>query len=258
MSKKVIDLFGNKVVSNTGVKYSKLLEKFMTPFTNEFMNMEYMEDILEFSINAWNMANINIIMPNDDIEKNRGSVLQEDRESMDLLKKMMSHKEENYKVYTNFIVDFELKETKAGEEPILSVITQEEEAYLSNMVNVIEDDIMHSQENLEENYIDRSAIVIKPLQPFIDWHDNLYPDSKIEQSEVNDVNIYLIDNGIVDLEKFLKKKYDVFFTRVLNDWHTNKKEWPQKRNYKMFNLWFQVNVSNYILDLEKRPILKSE
>jgi len=44
----------------------------------------------------------------------------------------------------------------------------------------------------------------------------------------------------------------------LDEWHDNRKEWPQKRNYKMFNLWFRVEISEMIYDLEKKPILKSE
>ena len=44
----------------------------------------------------------------------------------------------------------------------------------------------------------------------------------------------------------------------LNDWHDNKKEWPQKRNYKMFKLWFRVEISEMIYDLEKKPVSKSE
>jgi hypothetical protein len=73
-----------------------------------------------------------------------------------------------------------------------------------------------------------------------------------------DIDIYLVDDNINDLEKFLKKKFDKLFKMVLEDWHTNKKEWPQKRNYKMFKQWFRIEISEMIYDLEKKPILKSE
>ena len=170
MSKKVINLFGDKIVPNKGVKYSELLEQFMFPFENEFIDTEYIEDIIEFSINAWNMANINIIMPTEEIEKAMNSI-QLEGEDISLLKKMIAHKEEKYKVFTNFIVDFELKEAEAGKDPILSVVTQEQDAYLANMANEMEEDSEHTQDDFEENYINRSAIIIKPLQPFLDWYN---------------------------------------------------------------------------------------
>jgi len=252
MKNNVIDLFGNKIIPNTGVKYSELLEQFMAPFTNEFLDVEYFEDIIDFAINAWNMANINSIMPNEDFEKALGSIQQEE-ESISLLKKMIAYKEDKFKEYTNFIVDFELKETSG--DPILSVITQEEETYLSNMMDTLDNEV--TQDDFEENYINRIAIIIKPLQPFIDWHNNLYPDSTINETDI-DIDLYLVNDQIDDLEKFLKKKFDKFFMLELENWHTNKKEWPQRRNYKMFKLWFRVETSEIVYDLEKNPVLKSE
>ena len=253
MSKKVINMFGNKIVPNKGVKYSELLEQFISPFENEFINMEYIDDIFEFSINAWNMANINILMPNEEMDKAMNSV-QFEGEDLSLLKKMIAHKKKKYKAFTNFIVDFEIEERDAGKDPILSVVTQEEETYLANMVNEMEEDNEHSQNDFEENYINRIAIIIKPLQPFLDWYFNLNPEEGYEE-EFEETNIYLIDNTI-DAEKWLKKKFDKFFMMELGEWHDNKKEWPQKRSYKMFKQWFQVEVSEMVYDLEKRPVLK--
>jgi hypothetical protein len=43
MKGKVINLFGNKTIPNTGVKYSKLLEQFIAPFANEFRDTKYIE-----------------------------------------------------------------------------------------------------------------------------------------------------------------------------------------------------------------------
>jgi hypothetical protein len=256
MKNKVINLFGKKIIQNKGVKYSKLLEQFISPFTNDFSDTKYIEDIIEFAINAWNMANINNIIPNEDAEKAMNS-LQEVGEDISLLKKMIAHKEAKYKAFPNFIVDFELKETKDGGDPILSVVTQEEDAYLANIVNEIEENDLHTQGDFEENYINRNAIIIKPLQPFIDWYSNLYPDDIFEEV-IKETLVYLVNDEIDDVEKFLKKKYDKFFSMVLHDWQTNKKEWPQRRNYKLFKQWFQVQISEEIYDIEKKPVLKSE
>jgi hypothetical protein len=255
MKNKVINMFGNKIVPNTGVKYSTLLEQFMTPFANEFKNLEYIEDIFEFAINAWNFGNMKIITPDQEFEKSILSVQDKNGEiNLSLLKKMVDYKVSNFKEYESFIVDYELKEVKSGEDPILRVLTQDKEAYLENMISTLENEV--TQDDFEENYNNRSAIIIKPLQPFLDWLNNLYPNE--EMGDIRDINTYLVTDEIEDLETYLKKKFDKFFMMELEEWHTNKKEWPQKRNYKMFNLWFRVETSTMIYDLEKKPILKSE
>ena len=58
-------------------------------------------------------------------------------------------------------------------------------------------------------------------------------------------------------EAYLKKKFDKYFMMELDGWHTNKKEWPQRRTYKMFKEWFRIDISTAVYDLEKTPISKS-
>jgi hypothetical protein len=256
MSSKVINLFGNnKIIPNTGVKYSKLLEQFMNPFMADFKDHEYVEDVFEFAINAWNFGNMQIISPNQEFEKSILSIQDKDDDiNLSLLKKMVDFKVSNFKEYDSFIVDYRLKEVKAGEDPILSVVTQKEEAYLANMMSTLENEV--TQDDFEENYINRNAIILKPLQPFLDWLNKIYPNDEFD--DIREINTYLVTDEIEDLETYLKKKFDKFFMMELSDWHTNKKEWPQKRNYKMFKLWFRVETSQMIYDLEKSPIFKSE
>lgn len=254
MKKKVINLFGNnKIVQNKGVKYSALFEQFMTPFVKELEKFEYYDDIIEFSIHAWNFGNMKQFLPEDE-NKNVADFLQEEDIDHQLLAKMMEYKISNFKEYTNFIVDFELKETDGY--PTLSLITQERDAYIANMLEDFEDEDL--QDEYEENFINRSAIIIKPLQPFIDWLNALYPEEEYDKSDFAEPTVYLVNEDIEDLDKWIKKKFDKFFRSELENWHANKKEWPQKRNYKMFNQWFQVIISELVFDTEKKPVLKSE
>lgn len=68
---------------------------------------------------------------------------------------------------------------------------------------------MPEEADFEEAYINRSAIVIKPLKPCFDWINSLYPENPIYT--VDEPNIYLVDDNIDDVEKWLKKKFDTFF-----------------------------------------------
>jgi len=255
MKNKVINLFDktNIVVENKGVKYSELLEKFLEPFIKEFEDVEYYEEIFEFAINAWNFANMAVLLPDDEGNKAMNSIPGDEIDFV-LLNKMVDYKILKFKEYTNFIVDYELKEQTSGD-PILSVTTQPEEQYLAEMINKMDEeaDENDSDENdFEEGFIDRTAIIIKPRQPFLDWCSNLFP----EEEDFNNTNTYLINEDIEDIDSWLKRGYENIFTIELEAWTHIKKQWPQKRNYKMFKEWFSIDQSTMVYDLEINPISK--
>lgn len=249
---KVIDLFGseNAIPNTKGISYSKLIDQFLAPFENDFPEDLYLDEIFEFTISAWNFGNMSVILPKEEFEKTMALAAKE-VEYYPLLRKMIDYKVAHFKMYSNFISDFEIID-KNGED-VLTVITQNEEDYLSELLT--SNDHEYAPADFEDNYINRFAIVIKPLKPFADWLINLYPED--EYPEFMESNIYLVNDEIDDLEAWLKKKFDKFFMFELEDWHPDKKEWPQKRTYKMFKQWFQVELSTMVYDIEKQPVNKS-
>jgi hypothetical protein len=42
------------------------------------------------------------------------------------------------------------------------------------------------------------------------------------------------------IEKWLQRNFDRIFQNELNDWHTDEKDWPQKRTFKIFLEWFGI------------------
>jgi hypothetical protein len=255
MKNKVINLFDKPhvIVKNEGVKYSSLFEKFLEPFIDEFDDVEFHEDVFEFAINAWNFANMKVLLPADQSDEAINSV---PGEVMDLvlLNKMIDYKILKFKEYTNFIVDFELKETSG--DPILSLTTQAEEQYLTSMMNVLEEETEENdfrENDFDEGYINRHAIIIIPRQPFLDWYTNLFPE---DVNDINFTNTYLINEDIQDFDSWFKSKYEKIFIHQLEVWTPNKKQWPQKRNYKMFKEWFNIDRSVMVYDFEKRPVSK--
>ncbi len=240
---KLISLFrNNKDVPIEGIKYSDLLNDFIEPFEKDFPSDYSIEDVFDFAINAWNFATLGKALPPEDFQDTPPLSKSSAKENA-IHQKMIALKATKFDDYDRYILDYTLEAENIGELK-LTVITGDAEAFFES----IEDDFA-------ENYINRSAIVLKPQQPFFDWINNLYPDDKVTEAE--EANIYLIDD-MDDLEKWLKKKFDKLFTMELDEWHTNKKEWPQKRNYKMFKQWFQVDKSTMIYDLERSPIIKEE
>ena len=252
MDNKVIDMFsGKNIIQNEGKKYSAMLDELIKPFESDFPDDMDIEDIISFGCNAWNLGCMSEIMPKNEFANLLASSDPFPEPEKTILKKMIELKKKKFASFDRFIDDFELKE-KNGE-LVLTVLTQEKEAFLTKLMEETPDYIP-GEADFEEGYINRHAIVIKPLQPFFDWINALYPEDPI--NEVDEANIYLVDDGIDDVEKWLKKKFDKFFTLELEDWHTNKKEWPQKRSYKMFKQWFSVDISTMIYDMENKPVYK--
>lgn len=255
MKSKIINLFKNSIYKeNSGEKYSELLQQFIATFSDDLSDMEYFEDIIDFAIIAWNFGNMRVIVPEHEYE---GIMFMAEKDGLDvaLINKMTAYKAANFREYSNFIMDFEVDET--DKDLVLTLTTQEEENYFATMAEEMDMDESHRE--YEEDYINRTAILVKPLQPFIDWCSNLYSKELDETNflnELKETKTYLISEDIEDVDAWLKKKFDRLFVYELEAWHTNKKEWPQRRNYKMFNQWFQVDISRMVFDVEKEPVSK--
>lgn len=251
MDNKVIDMFsGKNIIQNEGEKYSVMLNDFIKPFENDFPEDMDIDDVIGFSCNAWNLGCMSQIIPKEEFNKMLSTNPFPEPQKT-ILKKMIDLKKKKFSSHERFIDDFNLEEK--GGELVLTVLTQEKEAFLTKLMEETPD-FIPEEADFEEAYINRHAIVVKPLQPFFDWLNALYPEDPV--NEVDEPNIYLIDDSIDDVEKWLKKKFDKFFTMELDDWHTEKKEWPQKRNYKMFKEWFSIDISTMIYDMENRPVYK--
>lgn len=223
MKNKTIDLFsGNEVIQNEGQKYSDMLNDLVLPFENDFPDEMDMYDIIGFAANAWNLGCLSMMLP----KKEFGIFLESNyfpEPENTILKKMIDLKKKKFAKYDRFIEDYQLKEKKG--ELVLTVLTMEKKAFLDRLVEEMPDD-----EELKEGFINRYAIVIKPLQPCIDWLNALSPDCTVV--EPDEANIYLVNDGIYNIEQWLRKNYDKFFMMELEDWNANKKKWPQKRDRK--------------------------
>lgn len=104
--------------------------------------------------------------------------------------------------------------------------------------------------------IDRNAIVIKPKPRLLDWINAIYPDNPVEA--IDEGTVYLVkERGrIEEIKKWLQRNFDNIFQNELNNWHTDEKDWPQKRTYKLFTEWFDFEIHSMILDLEETEITK--
>ncbi|MCF6306323.1 MAG: hypothetical protein L3J09_00025 [Flavobacteriaceae bacterium] len=251
MKNKVINLFDN-AAKNDEVKYSELLHSFMSPFEKDFPDYFEIEDVYDFAINVWNIGNIaQNISPKEKKELLFDPEMP--KELVKVHKELLNSKLEKFSQYPRFIVDFSIEEdNEMGFDLVVS--TGNEKAYANSLRKRFEDQI-DDNADFEDSYIDRYAVVLIPKQPFIDWINEIYPD---ENTTLNskESNVYLVNNSFKDMEAWLKRNYKMFFMMELEDWSSDKKDWPKKQTYKMFQQWFSVSTSNLVYDIEQYPVSK--
>ena len=105
--------------------------------------------------------------------------------------------------------------------------------------------------------IDRSLIILRPKQPFLDWARSLDDEKDLTIDSLNeDLTAYLIPEiwQDSDQEEFLKTCYDILFEEQLEGWWTDEAAWPQPRDLKMFLNWFQVEFHSLVFDVCDEPI----
>ena len=97
--------------------------------------------------------------------------------------------------------------------------------------------------------IDRSAVVVKLKQPFIDWA-NSFEGPRFE--ECSDwFNVYLLPDceSEEDEKRFLRKYFTKIFEGELTSWNLDKSTWPNIRDFKIFETWFEVSFHSLVFDL---------
>jgi hypothetical protein len=115
----------------------------------------------------------------------------------------------------------------------------------------------------ESRMLNRSAIILRAKQPFLEWLWQL-PDPVETDMTLEKVNrepqIYLLPQyGMVDeQQELLRDCYEHLFTSQLEGWWTDEADWPSKRDFEMFNAWFEAQFHSVIQDLVGYPLLDDD
>jgi hypothetical protein len=116
-------------------------------------------------------------------------------------------------------------------------------------------------------HINRSAVIVKAKQPFVDWV-NSTPDEEIGQEphvatldEVNqDCLVLLIPNfeTMKETESALNSLKAEIFEFQLEGWHSDESVWPKNRSAELFDQWIALEFHSEILDIVTEPIEKED
>ena len=96
------------------------------------------------------------------------------------------------------------------------------------------------------NTINRTLLILIPQKPFLDWVKNF--NIEIDEGEYS---AYLIPENYdeYNYKNYLKKNYKDIFESELYGILTDSDFYPEKRDYKTFNAWFETKVCDKYLTL---------
>jgi hypothetical protein len=101
--------------------------------------------------------------------------------------------------------------------------------------------------------LNRSAIVVTPKQPFLDWLHVADPTSaKLTLPDLaREPAIYLIPECETseDVAGVLHGLCEEIFTEQLDGWYRETASWPKDRSYEVFCQWFDYQHHSMLIDL---------
>ena len=110
--------------------------------------------------------------------------------------------------------------------------------------------------------INRSAILVRPAQPFLDWLHRVDPTSAhVELDDLRlEPTIYLLPQreGKEETINCLREVCTEIFEEQLDGWYRVPSAWPVERDLNAFFLWFEWSFHSMIIDVGEEPIEHDE
>lgn len=103
-------------------------------------------------------------------------------------------------------------------------------------------------------------IILLPKRPVLDWIMRVDPNPPvISLAELrSDPDGFLVSQRAIaseaDAEKWVHRRWKMFFELFLYDWYPEESWWPKARNLKIFRQWFDIRYSSMIWDLSDESL----
>lgn len=104
--------------------------------------------------------------------------------------------------------------------------------------------------------VNRIAVIVRPKQPYADWANSFDDDGVPYELGEQRPNCYLIDeiDDLADQTRVLRKYWKQIFEEELEGWMRFPEDWPEKRTYREFKQWFQVEIIEMVWDIGKKGL----
>jgi hypothetical protein len=108
----------------------------------------------------------------------------------------------------------------------------------------------------------RTAIVVRPGQPFLDWLYRADPTSRELSLEdlQREPTVYLLPDcdNYEEVRQHLKQVCNEIFDQELDGWHRVPSSWPAERDLEIFDLWFEWSFHTMVIDVSHNPLLRED
>ena len=110
--------------------------------------------------------------------------------------------------------------------------------------------------------INRTAIVVMPGKPFLDWLHRTDPTSgglSLEDLR-REPTVYLLpeSENEEEVRECLKEGCGQIFEEQLDGWYRVPSAWPSQRDLDTFDRWFDWSLHSVVIDLCDGPLLGEE
>jgi len=251
-----------KPEGNIEKTYSEMIYDMYSHYKDELpVDME-IRDRINYIITVWNLACLSSVVSESQVEQ-MIELMEISPDIESILHEMIAFKKTKYPDFGKLIGDFSVQANESGVD--LSVTTMALEEYFEFVKNEFIDEGFDDDEfddefedecdpNFEPGIINRSAVILKYRQPFIDWLKSV--KARYDDEDINSPNIYLIEEDHDVSEDWLKDNFDMYFQMELATWTSTNKKWPNKRSLEMFKEWFEIDYSYFVFDMENEPVIK--
>jgi hypothetical protein len=109
--------------------------------------------------------------------------------------------------------------------------------------------------------VNRSVVIVKAKQSFVNWLAMLPDPASISLEELNrEPNAYLLPEceNEVEQEMLIRRYYPGIFEAELEGWWENEDDWPKIRDYQAFTQWFQIEFSSAVFDMTNDELCDDE
>jgi hypothetical protein len=110
--------------------------------------------------------------------------------------------------------------------------------------------------------INRSAVIVLPAQPFLDWLHRADPTSAALSLEDlrREPTTYLLPEYDTEEEArgYLREYGSEIFEEQLDGWYRAPSAWPVDRTFDTFIRWFECSFHSVLVDLCDDPLMRDE
>lgn len=106
--------------------------------------------------------------------------------------------------------------------------------------------------------INRTAVLLQPKRPFIDWLNKNERTGYIYHLDdrQNDAGLYLVDvtDNFPSIQDLIRRNFTWFFEKELNKYPYDRESWPDTSNFNVFKSWLDCSYHTIIEDLSEGPV----